>query len=87
MYALKIEKKAEKFLNKLSAKDQDLVFIKLEALRSDPYRNNLDIKKLKGGTGNEYRLRIRDFRLIYKIYNQELIIIIFDANFRKDIYK
>lgn len=87
MYALKIEKRAEKFLNKLSAKDQDLIFMKLETLRSDPYRNNLDIKKLKGGSGNEYRLRIRDLRLIYKVYNQELIIVVIDANYRKDIYR
>ncbi len=44
MFALKIEKRAEKFINRLSSKDQDNVFSKLSLLRVNPYKNNLDIK-------------------------------------------
>lgn len=87
MFALKIEKRAEKFINRLSSKDQDNVFSKLSLLRDNPYKNNLDIKKLHGSTDNIFRLRIRDFRIIYKIYNKELIILVIDAGFRKDIYR
>lgn len=87
MFALKIEKRAEKFINRLSSKDQDIVFSKLSALRTHPYKNNLDIKKLHGSTDNIFRLRIRDIRIIYKIYNKELIILVIDAGFRKDIYR
>lgn len=87
MYSLKIEKRAERFIRKLDSKMQDLIISKLEILKLNPYDNNLDIKKLKGGSGNEYRLRIRDLRIIYKIYNRELIIVIIDANYRKNIYR
>ncbi|MBZ0201385.1 MAG: type II toxin-antitoxin system RelE/ParE family toxin [Ignavibacteria bacterium] len=87
MYKIKIEKRASRFIAKLSHRERSLIFVKLDALKINPYKNNLDIKKLKGGTGNEYRLRVRDFRIICKILNKELIILVIDANLRKDIYR
>lgn len=87
MYVIKIEKKASRFIAKLSGRDRESIFAKFDILKNNPYNKILDIKKLKGGTGNEFRLRVRDFRIIYKLLNKELLILIVDANFRKDIYR
>ena len=41
-------------------------------------------KKLKGRSG--YRIRVGDYRIIYEIYDLELIIDVIDLGHRKNIY-
>ncbi len=55
-------------------------------LKRDPYPTNelLDIKKLKNS--QFYRLRVNDYRFIYEVIDDELVILMLDANNRGDIY-
>ena len=46
-----------------------------------------NIKRLKGKYSDYYRYRIGDYRLFYKINNDEIIIFIFDILHRKNAYK
>ena len=55
-------------------------------LKMNPYFG-LNIKKLKGEFEDIYRYRIGNYRLFYKIDNQEIIIFILDIEHRKDSYK
>ena len=48
--------------------------------------NNLDIVKLIGFQ-NIYRLRINDYRIIYEVFENEIMIYIFNIGNRGDIYK
>lgn len=53
----------------------------------DPFHHpQLDIKSLKG-EHELYRLRIGKYRFIYEVKKNELIIIMFTAGSRGDIYK
>ena len=51
-------------------------------LQEDP--RPMGYKQLKGR--NAYRIRIADYRVIYEIIDQELIIDIVDLGHRKDVY-
>lgn len=82
-YTIVIEKLAEKFIVKLSKSEKERV---LKAIYQLPNGNN--IKELKGNKNKGlYRLRVGDYRIIYKIDNGKLIICIVDAGNRGDIYK
>ena len=47
---------------------------------------NGDVKKL-AGCKNEYRLRVGDYRIIYELNQNELVVIVTRANNRGQIYK
>ena len=86
MYELRISKRAEKFLMKQSQKTKTFVAKKLIELRKSPYQNSLDIQKLSG-VKNAYRLRIWKIRILYRIYEREILIFVFDMGYRGDVYK
>ena len=86
MYQVKLHKKVIKFINKQNQKDKQIIKEKLQLLSLNPYPNSsiADTKKLVNHTS--YRLRIRNFRIIYEIFEDELMIYLLDANNRGDIY-
>ncbi|WP_167617793.1 type II toxin-antitoxin system RelE family toxin [Maribellus sediminis] len=85
MYSLKIHKKAIKFLQSREATERRRIKQKLELLKENPHSNTqLDIKKLKGEE-ELFRLRIGKIRIIYKIIEGELIILIITAGVRGDV--
>jgi mRNA interferase RelE/StbE len=55
-------------------------------LRENPFYGP-NIKKLKGEYKDIYRYRIGDFRLLYKISDETVIVFIIDIEQRKDAYK
>jgi len=55
-------------------------------LRNNPFFG-INIKKLKGKYNEIYRFRIGDFRMFYKIDENEKIIFIINIENRKDVYK
>jgi mRNA interferase RelE/StbE len=44
------------------------------------------VAKLKG-YDNEYRIRIGDYRLVYEIQDEKLIVLILQCKHRRDVYK
>ena len=72
---------AEKQLNKLDRTIAKQIYRKVGELADDPYRNT---RKLVGQDG--YRLRVGDYRVIYRIDNNKLEIFILKAGHRKNIY-
>ena len=84
-YALIFKKKVIKFLQKRNPKDKLNIDSKLKTLKDNPYPNSqLDIKKLSNS--NLYRLRINNYRFIYEIIDDELVILMIDGDNRGDIY-
>lgn len=77
-YKIKILKKAQKFINK-QTKVQQLRILK--AIYNLP---DGDIKKLTGT--NEYRIRVGEYRVIYVINNDVLLITVTHAGNRGQIY-
>jgi mRNA interferase RelE/StbE len=56
----------------------------VEELTNDPHPNTS--KKLSG-TDNTYRVRFGDYRIIYNVMDQVLIIEVIRVGHRKDIYR
>lgn len=55
-------------------------------LRNNPFFGP-NIKKLKGGYSDVYRYRIGDYRLFYKIADENHVVIIASINNRKEPYR
>jgi mRNA interferase RelE/StbE len=81
MYTIKLSKKATKDLEKLSRANQKRVIEKLELLQEGLTG---DIKKLTNFSP-EYRLRIGDYRILFEL--EENTIIIYRVLYRKDAYQ
>ncbi|MEM8642922.1 MAG: type II toxin-antitoxin system RelE/ParE family toxin [Cyanobacteria bacterium P01_G01_bin.54] len=82
-YRIKFIKSAKKELVKLPKDIQKRIAAKLNSLSQNPYSS--DTKKLKNG-GDRFRVRVGDYRIIYKIENDQLVILIVKVGHRRDIY-
>lgn len=82
MHTIILENSAEKFLKKLDKPEQIRIRNKLKELENNP---QLGIP-LVGNLAGLWKLRIGDYRAIYQIRNQELIILILKIGHRKNIY-
>jgi mRNA interferase RelE/StbE len=58
---------------------------KLEVIAADPYADHPNTKKLQGREG--FRLRVGDWRVIYAIQSEKLIIIVLKVASRGEAYK
>jgi mRNA interferase RelE/StbE len=82
-YKITISKTAQKQLDKLPDKIAELLIDAIADLADDPRPSGC--KKLKGRDG--YRIRKGDYRIIYDIFDNILLIDIITVGNRKDIYK
>ena len=78
-----MENTANKFLKKLKRAEQEYLSKKLEKLKDNPYLG----KRLAGNLFGLWKLRIDKYRILYKIINNKLIIVIVEIGHRKNIYK
>jgi len=86
IYNITFDKVVKKFFSKHKWEKIIFQFKKsIEELKINPFKNNLDIKTMKWNLCS-YRLRIWKYRFIYKIVDDELIIVFVDADSRWDIY-
>jgi mRNA interferase RelE/StbE len=58
----------------------------LTPLGDDPRRQDTDIKKL-AGYADRYRLRVGDYRVIYEIADEQVIILIVGVGHRREAYR
>lgn len=82
-FSLNFSKKAFKSLEKLNEPIYSSIKVAVYNLADNPRPNGY--KKLKGRDG--YRIRVGNYRIIYEIFQTELVIEIIDLGHRKDIYE
>lgn len=87
MYKLDISSKVKKFIAKRTPKEQLIIIKAFEVLQQDPFNNSLDIKPFKSTQNNEYRLRIKGYRFVYRVVDSEVIIYVLKGGNRGDVYK
>ncbi len=85
MYTVIFAKEAQKAFLHLPKRNALLVRQKLEQLALDPYAPNPNVTKLQNRVG--YRLRIGDWRIIYELQNEELVILVLKIAPRGEIYR
>jgi len=82
-YKISILRKAQKQLAKIPAGDYKKIKQAILGLAQDPRPSGAE--KLKGRQG--WRIRQGNYRVIYEIQDEQLIIIVLDVGNRKDIYR
>jgi mRNA interferase RelE/StbE len=83
MYSIDFSKKAQKKLDKLSDVIANPILSAIGNLSNNPRPQGC--KKLKGRKG--YRIRVGDYRVIYEIFDDILLIDVIDLGHRKEIYE
>ncbi|MFB9637860.1 type II toxin-antitoxin system RelE family toxin [Streptomyces spiralis] len=58
----------------------------LSRLCDDPYREDVDVKKLSGHK-DLYRLRVGVYRIAYMIDDGKLVILVVEVGHRREIYR
>ena len=82
LYKINFNKKSKKKLDKMSDAIITPIIEAIEGLAENPRPQGC--KKLKGRTG--YRIRVGNYRIIYEIFDEILLIDVIDLGHRKDIY-
>ena len=85
-YTVHIAESAEKALGKIPRKDREKIVEKIELLGVDPRPNGYI--KLKGSSSRAlYRIRYGDYRVVYTVEDEKLLILIIEIGNRKEIYR
>lgn len=82
-YKVEIKKSAAKEIEHLHHKDMKAVLEKIESLSENPRPH--DCKKLSAQ--EKYRVRCGNYRILYSIKDDILIIFVVKVGHRKDVYR
>jgi mRNA interferase RelE/StbE len=82
-YKVEIKKSAQKEIENLPSVMLKKIVAKIQSLSSEPRPNGS--KKLT--SDEKYRLRVGDYRILYSIEDDKLIIFVVKVGHRKSVYK
>lgn len=85
MYKIVFTKNAYKSFRRIPKNVVDRIRKKLDQIAKDPYTKRSNVTKLQNRQG--YRLRVGDWRVIYDIRTDELIILVLKVGSRGEIYR
>lgn len=83
-YHIEVKRSAAKALKKIPKADQKRIADKIDSLAED--LPNPDTTKMKGNNPF-HRIRVGDYRIIYEIQEDVLLILVVKIGHRKDIYR
>ena len=83
IYEIEFVKSAKKALKKINSKDQIRILKSIYTLQKDPRKGN--VRPMVGLTA--WRLRVGDYRVVYDIYDNKLLIILLKIAHRREVYK
>ena len=81
-YKITIKRSAAKELEKITLPDRKRIVQKIRDLATEP--RPLGCKKLSGQ--EKYRIRQGDYRILYEIRDDELIVAVVKIGHRRDVY-
>jgi mRNA interferase RelE/StbE len=84
VFKIVFTKSALKFLRKMPRNEEKRIRTKLAQLSKDPYARNVNVTKLQNRPG--FRLRVGDWRVIYDVIDEELVILVLKVGSRGGIY-
>jgi mRNA interferase RelE/StbE len=84
VYEVYLERAAERDLRRLPAETFHRIVPRIRALAEDP--RPMGCRKLTGSE-NDWRIRIRDYRVIYEIDDDERVVRVFRIRHRREAYR
>jgi mRNA interferase RelE/StbE len=85
MYRIVFTKSADKALRKMPREVAQRTRERLDRIATDPYATHPNVPKLQNRPG--YRLRVGNWRVIYEIERDELIILVLRIGSRGEVYR
>lgn len=85
MYSVVTTKSFDKRLGGLPVNLQKRILAKILEVAADPYAPRNTLAKLQGTDG--YRLRVGDWRIIYTLEDERLVMLVLEIDSRGGIYK
>lgn len=85
-YQIEFVKSARKEFEGLPKKIQDRVVESLGFLAKNPFSELLRVKKLKGAEAL-YRVRVSDYRVVYEVKKDVLLILVIKIGHRREVYR
>ena len=82
-HTVNLTRQARKDLLQLPARIQAWVIATIDQLGEDPRPTGC--KQLKGGVG--YSIRRGDYRIVYEIHDEVLIVVVIRVAHRRDVYR
>ncbi|MEH2317556.1 type II toxin-antitoxin system RelE family toxin [Nostoc sp.] len=83
-YQVQISKSASKQIKKLPVDIQERLESRIQQLAQDPRPDG--VGKLKNGE-NRYRIRVSDYRILYQISDDVLVVTVVRVGHRREVYK
>lgn len=83
-YKVVVKKSAQKEIIKLPKAYRTKVLISVEKLSENPRPHGCE--KIRGSKSS-YRLRVGDYRVIYTVYDSQLVVSVVRAQHRKEVYR
>ena len=85
MYKIVFSKQVYKSLRRIPRDVIDRMRRRLDQIAEDPYAQYANVTKLQNRAG--YRLRLGDWRVIYVVQEDKLVILVLKVGSRGDIYR
>jgi mRNA interferase RelE/StbE len=82
-YALFIERRAQRSLSRIAAQDRERISTAIRRLADEPRPHG--VKKLSGR--DAWRIRVGDYRVLYEIHDDRLLILVVNVSHRREIYR
>jgi mRNA interferase RelE/StbE len=82
-YEIKLKLNVKKQLKKLDKQQAERILVKIYLLSDNPYPNG--VEKLTGKQA--FRIRIGDYRVIYEIHNEQLLVLVVRVGHRREVYR
>ena len=84
-YEIKITRQAAKMLKRMPGQISKAIRKELGKIASDPFAHNPKVTKLQNREG--YRLRVGNWRVIYEIQKEEIVILVLKIGSRGEVYR
>jgi mRNA interferase RelE/StbE len=85
MYSVTFTKQALRTLRRMPKTTVNLIREKIDTIALDPYAPHNNVTKLVGRPG--YRLRVGDWRVIYELQDEQLVMLVIKIGPRGEIYE
>ncbi len=84
-YTVNFSKPAEKQLESIPKSEVKKIIKRAERLASEPFPKGCE--KLKGSDFDIYRVRQGDYRILYRVFEERLFILVIKIGHRSDVYR
>lgn len=85
MFTVKYSRDALRTLTHMPRKVRELIRSEIEAIASNPLGRHANVSQLQGRP--EFRLRVQDWRVIYRLVDDRIVLLVIKIGARGQVYE